>query len=1116
MNFKSVNRITGWAVFLIATIVYLLTIEPTASFWDCGEFIATAFKLQVGHPPGAPLFALIYRMFSMFAGAENAAYIANASSGLCASFSILFLFWSITILGKKFFARNNEKLTDGNIIAIMAAGAVGALVYTFSDSFWFSAVEGEVYAMSSLFTAVVFWAILKYDEVADEPHSIRWLALIAYLMGLSIGVHLLNLLAIPAIAFVYYFRNYETTRKGTIYTSILAVVILGIVQGGIIPGTVKLASKFELVFVNGFGMPFFSGVIVFIALLISAIFYGLHVTRKNGKTLWNTVISCTALILIGYSTFTMIVIRSQANTPMDENDPEDMFSLLSYINREQYGDRPLVYGQYWMAPLDAQQPRTDGNPVHTAVYKVMQGERAVATYKSEFDAEQFIAKQANPKLSIEPEYIVSDEKIASEQNYNKDFCSLFPRMYSPQANHIKEYKKWSDFKGKPVRARVNGETKVINVPTLGENIRFLVDYQFNWMYWRYFMWNFAGRQNDIQGHGNILDGNWLSGVDFIDAERLGTRDNLPSSFTTRKAYNRFFLFPLILGIMGLIFQFVRNPRMFTVVALLFLLTGVAIVIYLNQYPLQPRERDYAYAASFYAFAIWVGFGILALYELGKNADFSVLKKIAPIALGSGVVLYLLESIGGSDHGNSFTILYMSSVALAMIIVTILVGKASKNAKTVAFVALIIGLPVPIIMGMEGWNDHSRAKRETGVAFAKNYLESCAENAILFTNGDNDTFPLWYVQEVEGFRTDVRVVNLSLLNTDWYVTQMKRKAYKSEPVPFSLTEPQYRQGTRDIVLLDNSRNKQGIFIDVDQVMKYCSDDKNRVPVQGGELMSVIPTKTFAVSVDKQKVLNNGTVSIADTANIVDRLEWSINKSYLLKSQLLVIDLLATNNWERPIYFAVTTGRDAYLGLEKYFQLEGLAYRLIPVESKSTSPYAYGRVATDIMFDNVMNKFEWGGMDDENIFMDENNLRMTTNLRLQFANLADEFIKEKDNQKAIAVLDRAMEVMPERNVPFDRILTPIIESYYRAGDSEKGAALSKRLFDIQLEEMIYYQGLEGNFKAQVKDEIRVKEYTNERLAALAQQNGQEAIAKEMEEALKAYKEEVQLNSVQKISM
>ncbi|HEX4886765.1 MAG TPA: DUF2723 domain-containing protein [Luteibaculaceae bacterium] len=1070
MSYKGINNTVGWLSFAIATAVYLLTIEPTASFWDCGEFIASAYKLEVGHPPGAPLFMLLGRLFAAFVPVQHAAVAVNVLSALCSSFTILFLFWTITAFGRKLAGGGEVK--GAALFAVMGSGFIGAMAYTFSDSFWFSAVEGEVYAMSSLFTAIVFWAILKWDAVADEPHSTRWLVFIAYMMGLSIGVHLLNLLCIPAIAFVYYFRKFETTRKGVVLTFLISVFILGFIQSGIIPGTVWLASRFELLFVNSFGLPFHTGVLIYLLIITGGLIYGLRWSRSNQSPLWNTALLSVTTILIGYSTFAVITIRSNANTVMNENDPRNVFTLLSYLNREQYGDRPLLYGQYWMAPQDAETPRKDGNPVYTQAYVVMQGNLEVQSFISRFDAQKYIDQQKLTDAMVQTKYIVSDEKKGSEVVYDSKFCTVFPRMYSSQESHISQYKEWSGFKGKPVTTNVRGQSQSILKPTFVENLKFFFNYQVNWMYWRYFMWNFSGRQSDVQGHGNIIDGNYITGIDAIDAERLGNQTLLPDSIKNNRAHNKFYLLPLIVGMVGLIYQFFKDVRQWSVVMLLFFLTGMAIVIYLNQYPYQPRERDYAYAGSFYAFAIWIGLGVYALFDLGRSLDFKGLRQIALPAVATSVVLFLIETLVKNDHSLSFTVGYMAAVGLAMIAIAMFVHKASPTSALGAIVAMLICLPAPALMAKEGWNDHNREKRRTSVDFAKNYLDTCAPNAILFTNGDNDTFPLWYAQEVEGYRTDVRVVNLSLLNTDWYISQMKRKAYDSDPVPFSLEEYQYRQGTRDIVLLDDSRNQAGIPIDVDRLMDFVKDESKKVPVGDGTLMSYMPTKTFSLAVDKNKVLKTGAVSQRDSAQIVDAITWKLDRPYILKNQLMVMDLLATNNWERPVYFAVTTGQDAYLGLEEYFQLEGLAYRLVPVKSpRNPNPNVLGRIGTDVMMKNIMDKFHWGNMDKEHIYMDENNLRMTTNLRLQFANLAEALINEGRNADAKKVLDHTLKVMPRHNVPYDRLLVPIIESYYQLGEVKTAQKLSDEVFDIYEKEMRFYLSLESKYMEKQQNDIRM---------------------------------------------
>ncbi len=1017
MSYKKINTLAGWIVFLIAATVYLSTIEPTASFWDCGEYISTAYKLEVGHPPGAPLFNLIGRFFTLFSDEHGAARMINAMNGICSAFTILFLFWTITAFAKKIALQSGE-LNPAKILTIMGSGIVGSLAYTFSDSFWFSAVEGEVYAMSSFFTAIVFWAILKWEEVADEPHSLRWIILIAFLMGLSIGVHLLNLLAIPAIVFVYYFKRYKITRNGFILTSIISVVTLGVVQAGIIPGIVSWAAKFELFFVNSLGMPFNSGTIFYFLLVVSASAWGLWYTTKKNKPALNTGILAITMLLIGYSSFFTLVIRSQANTPMDENNPENAINLLSYLNREQYGDWPILYGQYYNAPLDPAQPYKDGNPTYTKDEKA-------------------------------GKYVITQDKKNSIPNYDKRFCTIFPRMHSDQRNHVSGYRDWADIKGTPVTTTdQNGEAKTLMKPTFGENLTFFFRYQLGHMYARYFMWNFVGRQNDIQGHGGVLKGNWLSGIAPIDAVRLGPQENLPSSMTSNKGYNRFYFLPLILGLVGLFFHFKKDKLDGFIVFLLFVLTGVAIIVYLNNTPYQPRERDYGYVGSFYAFAIWIGLGVFAIAD--------VLSK-----------------------------------------------KVSANIATI--VAIIIGLfSAPVLMAKEGWDDHDRSDRYTARDFAANYLNSCAPNAILFTNGDNDTFPLWYAQEVEGIRTDVRVVNLSLSNTDWYIEQMRRKAYDSDPIPLTLKEEQYRQGTRDYVPVyynPNIISDSTRYYNIKQLMEFVGseDPQAKIQTQSGMELSYLPTGKVLIPVDSALVVGNGTVPKGMESMVLKAMPWKINKQYLMKNDLMIMDIISTNNWKRPIYFAVTVGDDAYMNLEPYFQLEGLAYRLVPMRMQTFDGQT-GKANTDIMYENMMNKFKWGGMSNDGIYMDENNLRMTMNLRNNFARLAEALIAEGKNDKARKVIDRCMQEMPRKNIPYNYFMLPIAEVYYKLGMNKEADALLKDIADIYEEDLTYYFRFKGKLAESIDTERQQAMAVMQRLGQVARMNKQEKLANELDARFK----------------
>lgn len=1051
-KYKLLNNVIGLIIFVIASFVYLSTIEPTASFWDCGEYIACCFKLEVGHPPGAPTFMLIGRLFSLFASdPKHVAGAVNAMSAISSGATILFMFWSLTLLGRKLITAMKHELTDGRMYAILGAAIVGSLAYCFSDSFWFSAVEGEVYAMSSFFTALVFWAILKWDA-DDSPRADKWIIFIAYMMGLSVGVHLLNLLTIPSIVFIIYFKKYkEPTRKGLIIAMLCAVGLLGVIQNGIIPGIVSAAANFELFFVNTIGLPFNTGTIIYFLLLIGMITSGLMYTSKGGKKLYqiflgttaafflftligaglygkvllplltcgavgfliykykdhrvilNTVILCFTVLLIGYSSFFVLVIRSKANTPMDENNPENAISLLAYLNREQYGDWPITYGQYYNAPLDVENTADDGNPVYAQ----------------------------DVKNGV---YSIIDSRKQTVYNYDPAMCTVFPRMWeNQQKSHVKEYETWSDFAHNnvkvDVRDRQTGEMKKMKKPTFGANLRYFMRYQLNWMYLRYFYWNFCGRQNDVQGHGNATDGNWQSGITKLDGIDMS---KAPKRMRDNFANNNFYLLPLFLGLLGLWFHFKQDWKSALVVALMFLFTGLAIVIYLNQYPLQPRERDYAYAGSFYAFAFYIGFGVYALYDL--------------------IIKYLK---------------FQQVAAAGM--------------------AVVIGATVPYIMGSQGWDDHNRSNRYTARDFAKNYLTTCDKNAILFTNGDNDTFPLWYVQEVEEYRTDMRVLNLSLLNTDWYIEQASRKAYDSDRVPFSLPSYRTRQGSCDQVFFDQDlfpkeqgkpAAKVGKPMSARELIDLIkNENKDAMEVQyrpddNGEsfpdTVFVLPSNRVYLPVDKALVKKNGTVP-ANTPDslILDRVEWTINKQYLLKADLMILDLLATNNWKRPVYFAVTAGNDAYLDLDGFFRLEGLAYRLVPMVATRQSFNGQVICNTDIMYNKVMGVpgskefpgFVWGGLEDKSkkIYMDENNLRFTTNQRLQMITLANFLNDEGKHDKAIKVLDRCLEVMPRNHIPYEPLMAYMVNSYYVANGKDKANALSKDLFDQCEEEYKFYSGL-----------------------------------------------------------
>ncbi len=1012
-NFKQLNNIVGWLTFLVAAITYLMTIEPTASFWDCGEFITTSFKLEVGHPPGAPFFMIMGKFFSFFGGSpSNAAVMINSMSALASAFTILFLFWTITHLAKKIIKPEGE-YTTGQIIAILGSGVVGALAYTFSDSFWFSAVEGEVYATSSLFTALVFWAILKWENEADEPHANRWIILIAYLMGLSIGVHLLNLLAIPAIVFVYYFRKYKVTRNGILISLVASILILGVIMYGIIPGVVTIATWFELLFVNGLGLPFNTGVIIYAVLLIGSIIFGILYTIRKKLVLWNTILVGLIVILIGYSSFAMIVIRSSANPPMDQNSPDNVFALLGYLNREQYGDRPLVYGQYYNTPLEKY---VDEKPYYI---------------------------QKNGK------YVVAD--MRQKPVYDSNLCTIFPRMYSREPGHIEAYKQWGGIKGRSVQVTDDdGKAKTIQIPTFMENLTFFFRYQVGQMYFRYFMWNFSGRQNDIQSQGEITNGNWITGINFIDAQRLGDQKTLPEEFKDNRARNKYFLLPFILGIIGIVFMYNKGNegrRDLWTVTLLFLMTGLAIVVYLNQSPLQPRERDYAYAGSFYAYAIWIGIGVLGLYE--------GLKKYVPDTISAGA----------------------ASVASLLL--------------------------VPVIMGAQNWDDHDRSNRYTARDFGANYLKTCAPDAVIFTNGDNDTFPLWYNQEVEGVRTDCRVCNLSYFQTDWYIDQMKSKAYDSDPLPISFTHDQYVQGKRDIVYLMEDPRLKG-SVELKKALDFVKDENPRTKLEQADFAAYIPSKKLYMVVDKEAVIRNKAVAPEDYDKIVDTLTIDLsNKHYLTKDELMVLDMIANNNWKRPIYFAITIGRDKYINLQDYFQLEGLAYRLVPIKTNSDG-INIGRVSTKQMYENVMDKFKWGNMNDPKVYIDENNGRMMMNIRSTFNRLAETLVTEGQNEKAIKVLDRCVELIPNKVVPFNYFAMMMAETYFKAGEANKGKEIINTIMSNYKGQLDYFFVLDRAKRNSVDDEIQRMLYFMREMTMICTRNKQPELLKEVSDSFNSYLE------------
>ncbi len=1096
-QFRLVDNILGWLAFAIAAFVYCSTIEPTASFWDCPEFISTGYKLEIGHPPGAPFFMLTANLFSQFASdPSQVAYMVNMMSALLSAATILFLYWTISHLVRRLLIRQEDffrsstlaELGLSKIIAIEASAMVGALIYTFSDTFWFSAVEGEVYAYSSAFTAVVFWLILKWEDQADQPHADRWLVLIMYMTGLSIGVHLLNLLCLPAIVLVYYYRKFPTDDpkrdlKGSLIALFISIVILAAVLYGVVPGIVQVGGWFELLFVNILGMPFNTGEIVYIFLLIGITVWAIYETyndlnekrqniafllavamlgipfyghgwlsviigivvlavmwfvlsyKKQGKAIVtarikNTSLLCMLMLMIGYSSYALIVIRSAANPPMDQNSPEDIFTLGEYLGREQYGQRPLFYGQAYTSQVALEQDGNYCKPVMTTGDPVWQRK-----------------EKASP--NEKDEYFV----VRTKDEYKYAQNMLFPRMYS--SAHRAQYESWmGGVDGHEEVFDRCGESVTVKVPSQFENLRFFISYQCNFMYWRYFMWNFAGRQNDLQGNGEPEHGNWLSGFSWLDNWRLGNQDWLPDELKENKGHNVFYCLPLILGLIGLFWQSLAKHfnnakdqtgiRQFWVVFFLFFMTGLAIVIYLNQTPSQPRERDYAYAGSFYAFAIWCGMGVAAIIELIREK----LKKVNPVILASLVSL--------------------------------------------------VCLAVPVQMASQTWDDHDRSGRYTCRDFGQNYLMSLQQegNPIIYTNGDNDTFPLWYNQDVEGVRTDARVCNLSYLQTDWYIDQMRRPAYDSPSVPISWERIEYCAGTNEYVTVEpamkeavlehyreNPEQAREQFGDdpfeLKNVLKYWVRSKNKD-------LHVIPTDTIYMTIDKDAVRKSGMMMASDS--IPDKMVISLaGKHALYKGDLMILEMLAECNWVRPIYVAVSVGEDNYINLGDNTITEGLVYRISPFTTSNGGKNIEGvkNFDTKRTYDNIMHRFKFGGIDQKGIYLDETVMRMCYTHRRIMAKLALELINEGEDKKAEEVLRYTAKQIPSYNVPnnYASGSLDMARAWVTLGNNKEAMELINDLWKTSSQYMKWYCTLSGyHFEASAND-CAVQMYIMQQLIALA---------------------------------
>ncbi len=1021
MTFKKLNNMVGWLAGLIATVVYFITMEPTVSWWDCGEYISTSFKLQVGHPPGAPLFQLIARFFTLFAGGDvtKVALMVNSMSAICSGLSITFLFWTITMIARKLWMKDDEDSPWANKIGVLVAAFVGAMAYTFSESFWFNAVEGEVYAMSSLFTAVTFWAILKWERVADTPYSSRWIILIAFLIGLSIGVHLLNLLCIPAFVYVFYFKKWpKTTFKGFLLAGLVSLALLWFLNMFLIPQVVNLAGKFELFFVNSLHAPFNLGTIVYFALLIGLIVWGLVFTTRRKKFIANIAILSVMFILIGYSSFFMLVIRANTNTPINENEPKDALSMLAYLNREQYGSWPLLYGAYYNAPMS---DIDDGKPIYVKDKKTGR-------------------------------YVITDDKKNTQPVYASETKTLFPRMWSTQARHVSMYENYRKdargvVKGDKVTVRtLDGTTQVVNKPTFGQNLRFFINYQCNWMYWRYFMWNFVGRQNDIESQGELEHGNWISGIHFIDEARLGNQRDIPDCLQN-PGRTQFYFLPLILGLCGLFWLLRKDLKSSWIIFLLFIMTGLAIVVYLNQTPYQPRERDYSYAGSFYAFAIWIGLGVMALIDW-------------------------LERLTKRKS----------------VVTTILVG-------------LVCLLAVPGVMASEGWEEHNRGGKTSAHDWAENYLSQLPPNSVIFTRGDNDTFPLWYIQEVEGFRTDVRVVNYMLSSGYWYAHQMARKVYDSEKLPLTLSPQEYDNGVNESIRVIEEESLKGQYVELKQVIDFIHNPKAVKYYTNGSSTHYLPVRTLKLTVDKEACIRNGIVPESMKDQIVDEIRWEVKDTYVYKNALLLLDFMASNNWERPVYFTSFSDMASVLGIQEYLHMEGLSYRFIPVKAEDYYKNV-GGVYREGSYDLLVNKARWGSMNEEGVVPDRESIRNTDFARQSYVRLAQSLVNHQEYDSAIVVMDKYQEFFPNEKFPYSLRLYQFPEMYYECGDSLKGDEFMRKMVKNCCDKADYYSNMKPKFVAYYEEDIDEQISILRQMQLTAHQYQRQELSKELDDIMEVY--------------
>ncbi|SDR72628.1 Uncharacterized membrane protein YfcA [Gillisia sp. Hel1_33_143] len=1017
-NFSKWNKILGWLVFVIALITYWSTVEPTASFWDAGEYIATSAHLEVGHPPGAPLYQMMGAVASVFASdSKNVALMVNCMSGLASAFAIMFMFWSIVLILFKV-AGPLKIQTSGSKIAILGSALVGSLAFTFTDSFWFNAVEAEVYAMAAGIMALLFYLGLLWERDMFKPRGYRWLILISFVVGLSFGVHFLGLLTIPAIGFLYFFKNYsKVTIKNFIIANIAVVAVLMFIFKLLLPYTLTFFASSEIFFTNSIGLPFNTGTVIAFLIIVAAFYFGINYTRKKQYFQLNTLFLCILFILIGFSSWTMLPIRSNSNTVINENSPNNARELLAYYNREQYGETHLFYG-----------------PQFTEMYSGLDPENPYSDEKPNYERDEKAGK-----------YIIVNDYKNAKQNLDDNHKTVLPRMWSSE--HAVNYMQFTgpiDFTIKPeyqdqqqLQTAVAefkqsyaigkldnddynsflsqfGQYLNVEKPSFGSNMSYLFEFQMGYMYWRYFMWNFVGRQNDIQGQYTDLNGNWLSGIDFIDEWHLGSQDNLPSDVKNNKARNTYYFLPLILGLIGLFFHFKKDKKGFWVLMVFFLFTGIALKIYLNERPFEPRERDYALVGSFYVFAMWIGIGVYALFDLLK--DYLKPKLAAPIVIAATL------------------------------------------------------LAVPTIMASQNWNDHDRSDRYTALAMAKMYLDSLDENAILFTIGDNDTFALWYVQQIEGYRTDVRIVNTSLFATDWYIDQMKRKAWESEPIPSQLEHSQYRAGTNDFVIFQPVTQDT---MDIKNWMNWIASDNpgTKGELQSGQTVNTFPTKSIRIGVDKASVLKNKIVEAKSADEIVDNIFIKLDGNVVYKNRLLMLDIIANNNWERPIYFTGGSfGDDDYLWMKDFLQLDGVAYKLVPIQTPldPRNPYNMGRINTDKMYDLVKN-WDWGNMGDPNIYQDPETRKNSITYRSNLARLVEALLREGDKERAKNILDLAMENMPVDYYGYYTLLEPYIRGYFEVGETEKAKQLFEKVSSKYQEDLKYYSGWDQERQYRYADDI-----------------------------------------------